>query len=113
MQFLEKDVSGNLYIASYGYNGRMLLNSITSSLANYVQSTTYDSAGRMETRLLGNNLTQNFDYYLWNEKVNNVGQGGRLKSLTTGSLQNLNYTYDAAGNIKTIFSNADGILGNA
>jgi hypothetical protein len=29
-------------------------------------------------------------------------QGGRLKTLTTGSLQNLNYLYDAVGNIKQI-----------
>jgi RHS repeat-associated protein len=55
---------------------------------------------------LGNNLTQNFGYYLWNEtaSVNGVqiGQGGRLKTLSTGGLQNLTYAYDAVGNIKTI-----------
>jgi hypothetical protein len=36
-------------------------------------------------------LTTAYTYYGWAEKVNNVGQGGRLKSLVTGTLQNLTY----------------------
>ena len=52
----------------------------------------YDSAGRITSRALGNDLTQNFGYYLWDEKasVNGVQtrQGGRLKTLSTDGLNN-------------------------
>ena len=41
--------------------------------------------------------------YDWAEKATvdgvDIGQGGRLKNLTTGSLQNLTYKYDEAGNV--------------
>jgi YD repeat-containing protein len=86
---------------TFGYNARALLTSVTGTNA-YVSGTTYDPAGRVSTRTLGNGLTQTFGYYNWDEKVNNVGQGGRLKTLTTGTLQNLAYQYDSVGNIKQI-----------
>jgi RHS repeat-associated protein len=93
---------------TYGYNSRMLLNSLTGT-NTYVTSTTYDSAGRVDQRLLGNSLTQNFDYYAWDANVSSVGQGGRLYSLLTGSLtgslQDINYQYDAVGNIKNFTDN--------
>jgi RHS repeat-associated protein len=95
---------------NYVYNGRMLLNSVNGTLnsitTNYVQSTNYDAAGRIDLRTLGNSLTQNYDYYDWNEKATVdgilVGQGGRLKNVTVGTLQNLSYIYDPVGNIKQI-----------
>jgi hypothetical protein len=34
--------------------------------------------------------------------VNGVGQGGRLQNLLTGTLQDLNYKYDAVGNITSL-----------
>jgi len=88
-------------IVTYNYDNRMLLISVLGNSA-YVSDTDYDSAGRMTSRLLGNGLTQTYGYYDWNEKVNNIGQGGRLETLTTGSLQNLSYVYDAVGNVKQI-----------
>jgi len=90
----------------YEYNDRMLLESVIGTSA-YVSAIGYDSAGRMTTRAMGNGLTQTFDYYDWNERVNNVGQGGRLQSLLTGTLQDLNYTYDAAGNITGITNSSN------
>jgi hypothetical protein len=90
---------------NYNYNPRMLLESVIGTSA-YVTSTTYDPAGRIDLRVLGNGLTQNHDYYAWNETATVdgllTGQGGRLKKLTVGSLQDLNYLYDAAGNIRQI-----------
>lgn len=90
---------------TYGYNSRMLLESVIGASA-YVSSALYDSTGRMTQRGLGNGLTQTYTYHAWNEKatVDGVltGQGGRLKNLTVGTLQNLSYLYDAAGNIKQI-----------
>jgi RHS repeat-associated protein len=86
---------------NFYYDSRMLLNSVIGA-DTYINSSGYDSAGRLTTRTLGNGLTQTYHYYNWDEKVNNVGQGGRLETLTTGSLQNLGYQYDAVGNVKQI-----------
>jgi RHS repeat-associated protein len=69
---------------------------------NYVPSMTYDSAGRMTSRALGNGLTQTYDYYDWSQ------QGGRLETLVTGSLQNLAYVYDPVGNISQIANSVAG-----
>jgi len=99
-------------VVTNNYTSRMSLNSVigadpsTGSGQAYVQSTAYDSAGRMDDRLLGNNLTQNYSYYAWTEQATvdsqQVGQGGRLRNLTVTGLQNLTYTYDAGGNIRKI-----------
>ncbi len=80
---------------AYAYNSRMLLNTVIGT-NSYVASTGYDSAGRITSRALGNTRTQAFTYHPWNI------QGGRLQNITTGTLQNLTYTYDSVGNIKTI-----------
>jgi RHS repeat-associated protein len=69
---------------------------LSQLLSNAIVSSTYDSAGRIDNRVLGNTLTQDFTYYNWNT------QGGRLQNINVGSLQNLNYTYDNNGNISQI-----------
>ncbi|WKZ50317.1 MAG: RHS repeat-associated core domain-containing protein [Anaerolineales bacterium] len=88
-------------IVTTGYNNNMLPTDV-SGADNYVPSMTYDSAGRLLTRALGNGLTQNYVYYPWNQ------QGGRLQSLTTGTLQNLAYQYDPVGNITQITNSVAG-----
>jgi len=88
-------------VVTYEYNDRMLLEYV-SGADTYVYNLDYDSAGRMITRELGNSLTQTFGYYDWDEHVNNVGQGGRLETLATESLQNLSYVYDSIGNVSQI-----------
>ena len=60
-----------------------------------------DAAGRL-TQLVRGSVTTGYDYYDWNEKINNIGQGGRLESLVSTDLQDLSYTYDQAGNITSI-----------
>ena len=82
-------------IVTTHYNNNMLPTDV-SGAGNYVPSMTYDSAGRLLTRALGNGLTQNYVYYPWNQ------QGGRLHTLVTGNLQNLSYAYDSVGNITSI-----------
>ncbi len=75
----------------------------------YLQSATYDAAGRLDVRSLGATslagtpvLKTNLDYYPWNQ------QGGRLKYLQSGipssitSLQSFEYDYDPVGNIDWI-----------
>ena len=99
-------------IVNYNYNDRMLLNSVIGT-NTYVSSTTYDSVGRLDDRVLGNGLTQNCSYYGWTETAIvdgiSTGQGGRLKNITVGSLMNLTYTYDKSGNIRKINSTATAI----
>jgi len=80
---------------SYTYNGQMMLQGMEGTNI-YIQSTTYDAAGRMTERVLGNGMTKAYSYYPWSQ------QGGRLQNLTTGSMQNMSYTYDEAGNVTTI-----------
>ena len=84
---------------TYNYDARILLDSVAGT-NTYVFDTQYDSAGRVTSRELGNGLVQTFGYYGWDEKVNNLGQGGRLETLATGTLQNLAYVYDSVGNIE-------------
>ncbi|MBI5295074.1 MAG: hypothetical protein HY869_06330 [Chloroflexi bacterium] len=97
-------------VVSYAYTDNMLLDSLSGTkmgvTTNYVQSSAYDSASRLTDRSLGNGLTQKFVYNDW------TTQGGRLDKIVAGSgwngtsftttLQSLDYTYDASGNIRWI-----------
>jgi RHS repeat-associated protein len=80
---------------TYGYNALMQLESVTGA-ATYVSNVDYDPAGRMTSQTSGNGLIQARTYHPWNT------QGGRLKTITAGALQNLTYSYDAVGNIASI-----------
>ena len=106
-----KMVYPGLEEVNYEYNNQMLLESLTGT-DPYVTSSTYDEAGRLDERTLGNGLIQDYDYYDWDEKaaVNGpqMGQGGRLKNLNIGSLQDLSYVYDQVGNVRTITDSIDG-----
>ncbi|MCP4127041.1 MAG: hypothetical protein GY753_08270, partial [Gammaproteobacteria bacterium] len=89
---------------TYGYNDQGLLETMATSLSstiNYINSSKYDAAGRLTERKKRNHnnyWTTSYEYYPWT-----TGNGlGRLKRINTSGLQDLNYTYDAAGNIKTI-----------
>jgi RHS repeat-associated protein len=96
---------GEFVTTTYDNN---MLPKTTIGNATYVSNTNYDSAGRMTSRVLGNGLTQAYHYYEWDEKVNNIGQGGRLETLVTGSLQNLAYVYDKVGNIAQMTNSVAG-----
>ncbi len=83
---------------NYSYLPQMTLN----GMANYVSSTSYDEAGRMISRVLGNGKTQTYTYYGWTETSGDNAKGGLLKSIQVNGLQNLSYQYDAGGNITKI-----------
>ncbi len=68
---------------------------------SYAANIRYDAAGRMTQMTRGTQNTT-YNFYPWSQ------QGGRLQSITTGSLQNLEYFYDPVGNISRI---VDHILG--
>ena len=84
------------------YLPQRLLNSLVGT-STYVQSTTYDAAGRADVRTLMSSLQTDYNYNSW------AYRGGRLTSLMSGlvnnpaSLQQLSYSYDLAGNILNIY----------
>ncbi len=102
---------------SYTYHPQMLVNSVVGS-DTYVQSSSYDAAGRVDIRLLGDSsgaaiLRTDFDYFAWNDSNGN----GRLKRIKSEDLypsltllQDLRYYntatgasfYDAVGNLARI-----------
>jgi YD repeat-containing protein len=88
------------------YNRRMGVDGVSGS-STYVQSTTYDAAGRLDIRTLGSNQVKvDYDYYGWTV-TNGLGRLWKIQAGTPGSfpnpsLQNLLYTYDAVGNVETI-----------
>jgi len=89
-------------VVTTGYDAQMMFTSLTSPQGTYVQSTGYDSAGRMTNRVLGSNvITASYAYYPWP-----LTNGGRPSSAGyssgAGALQALSYTYDPEGNINTI-----------
>lgn len=89
------------------YTARGLPERLLTSLAPgaYVTGAAYDEQGRLTELSLGNGVQTRYDYYNPAERANQVGQGGRLKTLRVqrgSSLLDLSYTYDAVGNIKTI-----------
>jgi len=89
---------------SYTYNAQGLFYSLSGS-STYVQSTSYDAPGRVELRVLGNDVLR-WDpvYYPWTT-ANGRDCLQQLKAGTPSnptSLQDLRYTYDAVGNVTRI-----------
>jgi RHS repeat-associated protein len=91
----------------YGYASTGAVKSVTQHLAAtpYVQSTTYDEAGRISQRVFGNNLFQtNYTYFPYTT-ANGLGRLQKVAAGTSGdltSLQDLRYTYSPNGNVLTI-----------
>jgi YD repeat-containing protein len=72
---------------------------------SYVTATSYDAAGRVTNRSLGNGINQTYTYYPWNQ------QGGRLNVILAQKsglpdYQNTTLTYDPVGNIHTLLDSA-------
>lgn len=126
-----KTIGTEVYATSYGYDAAdrvrtmqyPLDNEIVTTTYNaqglpatlagtvpYVQSASYDAAGRPLVRILGSNLiSTEAVYYAWNA-VNGQGRLQQLKgSLVTPPtpLQDLSYTYDAGGNVNSIVDAAN------
>jgi RHS repeat-associated protein len=89
-------------VVGYTYLPQLAVNNVSSISDNYVNTTTYDAAGRVITRQMSwNAFYTTYTYYGW------TTQGGRLNSIKTTTTNNsdrqsLTYTYDAAGNITNI-----------
>ena len=65
---------------TYSYNQRMLASNAVGDYT-YLNSASYDPAGRLTQRVLGLNQAQSqYTYYPW------TSQGGRLQQITAGTL---------------------------
>ena len=81
------DNNGNLGEAVvYSYHPQMLVNNVWGT-NTYVKSTSYDAAGHVDIRLLGDSsgnaiLRTDYDYFAWNDSNGN----GRLKQIKSEDL---------------------------
>lgn len=76
-------------IVTYAYNSQGAVNSLTGIVSN----TDYNALGGETKRDYGNGLSTLLSYNTTDFRLNEI---------TTGTLQDLNYTYDNVGNIKSI-----------
>jgi RHS repeat-associated protein len=92
---------------NYAYHPQMSLNTVLSDFPYaYVNSTSYDAAGRVKQRTLGGTTNQVqvlYSYFPWNT------EGGRLEWLKSGmpstdptKFQYYTYDYDPVGNVESI-----------
>ena len=95
---------------NYAYTQQGLLNSMASSTFTYLDSISYDEAGRMTAMSLGSGtISKSFAYYAWTSADN----GGLLSSLNvqnaaSQNLLSLNYDYDKNANVTQISSSTAG-----
>lgn len=99
------------YHAGGAFDQAYSIQDATDTFKYYVVSSGYDVAGRLVSRKLGDNdlLTASLTYKPWNEAIQG-GRMGRLLTLNTANpttiYQDLNYSYDASGNIIGLQNNA-------
>lgn len=78
------------------------------SLNNYLKETQYDEAGRVVERTMGQDISQSYDFNVWETA------GGRLDTFTTGPiinpLLNIVYGYDEVGNITGLTYTSDNLM---
>jgi RHS repeat-associated protein len=88
-------------VVTQQYNSRGLPSSLSGTQAgSLVTSAGYNNLGSITQINLGNGLTTNYGYYGYSGTYDNTGgYYGRLYKIKTGSLQDMQYTWDAAGNL--------------
>jgi YD repeat-containing protein len=79
----------NLKKVDFTYNNAGL----TESINGYILNVDYNASNQPTQIIFSNSMTTRFDYYPENY---------RLKSILTGSLQDLSYEYDKVGNVTKI-----------
>ncbi|MCT4648626.1 MAG: hypothetical protein N4A74_26800 [Carboxylicivirga sp.] len=90
-------------VESYTYNKAGLLESLSSGGKAYINNINYNAKGQRTLVEYGNNSSTEYFY------DTNTFRVKRIKSVRNGnnnSLQDLNYTYDAVGNIVEVVDNA-------
>jgi len=117
---LEKTINSNAYTLEWIYDAMDRVKSVTlpnlkkidftynnaglaERIEGYVTDADYNAMQQLTSIAFSNPAVTLFDYYPENQ---------RLKTITTGSLQNLYYEYDKAGNITKIADYAHSVLKN-
>ena len=83
MKYPSNNLGGITPQVDYSYLPQKLLNTVAST-TTYVKSTSYDAAGRVDIRLLGDSggaaiLRTDYDYFAWSDS-NGIGRLKRIKS---------------------------------
>ncbi|MCR4408546.1 MAG: PKD domain-containing protein [Anaerolineae bacterium] len=87
-------------VVTYTYNEQGLLESMAGQDA-YVGNLDYNALGQPTRLELGNGLATTYGYHDANFRLESI--------VTTGGLQNLNYTYDNVGNVQTMVDSVGGL----
>ncbi len=93
-------------VVTFSYLRQMLLDTVIGT-NTYVLNSNYEAAGRITERELGSNggtpiIQTSYTYFDW-KTINGVGRlQNMLSEQGANTLQDLSYTYDAVGNVKTI-----------
>lgn len=107
---LEKTIDGSLYKVEWEYDAMSRAKNVTlpnlkeihftynnggsiNNIDGYVLNVDYDASGKQTRIDFSNPMTSRFEYYADNH---------RLKEISTGALQDLNYEYDSVGNVSKI-----------
>jgi RHS repeat-associated protein len=91
---------------SYGYDAAGRQSSVCTSYGGcYLSNATYNALSQPLQHSLGNGLIQSYSY---SSPLSRLGQIQVGTSGSPGSVMNRSYTYDNAGNVKTIVDNAAG-----
>ena len=87
----------------YSYDKGGLLNKLSKQETEFITNITYNAKGQRENIYYGNNTKTRYDYHPENFRLIRL-----LTSRNTGQniLQDLNYEYDAEGNITAITDGA-------
>ncbi|MCK5283860.1 MAG: VCBS repeat-containing protein [Nanoarchaeota archaeon] len=88
-----KNTNGKEIRYSYDPDGNM------QSMGEILEKIEYNANGNPKKRIYANNLTSEFSYY---------PENSRLEQIKTANLQELYYTYDSKGNVKSITYSLDG-----
>ena len=115
----DKTISGQAFTTLYSYDSADQLISMTypngetviitnlpqggnKTIGSYLTGTVVNANGRISERSFGNGTTTNLTYNDW---LTGGSQLSTLHSGQSGSLLNLNFTYDSVGNITSITDN--------
>jgi uncharacterized repeat protein (TIGR02543 family) len=84
-------------VVTYAYNAQSRLAKIERASQTILDGTAYNAAGQMTQKRYGNGLNTVFTYDPKNLRLTNI-----LATKTYGKLQDIAYTYDNTGNVKTL-----------
>ncbi len=93
-------------VIAYRYDQGGMLQKVLHGSTEYIKNITYNARGQREAIYYGNNTRTAYTYHPENFRLTRLWT---TRNAATEALQDLNYTYDAVGNITEIY---DAVQGN-